>query len=229
MTVIDNFASSPIRIEIQRLDELIRAARKLGLDRLGSAQDDEEVWCRTDASQRVANPSSNLPVGVSGHWAADTLVKRDKTMRNLGRALWTSIVAKDWAAARVCGTCMIYPHTFTTTQPTPYSDGSSLTEDDGLVWSITSAVSFHTFKYFNVCIEAQSKGETINYDQISELDAELMLELQRRPDWLRAEEYCSKWDSQPRLRHRAFHISFTLWHRLFSLVSQMIEMRLRQL
>lgn len=206
--------SVPGKIHIRRLDELIRACRRLGLDRLGSAADDEEIW-----QEQVSTPSS-LPASVGGLWAADTLSKRERKLRNMGRALWCFTIAKDWVASRLSGACTIHPDSFNTTQPTPYlKGGGGVTEDDAMVWSFMMSSSYITHKYFQVCAEAQAVGKRVDYDKVLELDAEIMLELLRRPDWLQPEKQSEPDQSgHSKVRFEAILISCTLWHRMFALV-----------
>lgn len=189
------------------------------MDRLGSAQDDERIWAEEDMNNATASTPSTIPATVGGFWAADTLQKREKNLRSNGRILWSFAIAKDWVTSRLSGSCMIHPSSFNTTSPTPYSHGGSITEEDSVVWSFSMSASYITLKYHDLCVEAQALGKRVPYDKVLELDAELMNELQRRPNWLRAEGTVEGEISSSPLGWEAIMISCTFWHRLFALVS----------
>lgn len=114
------------------LDRLIREARSLGLDRLGSPADDEALWRKRDEErdlqrehheevlhgQRTVNPGNEVL------WAADTFRRRDRRARNLGRAHWMFLRAKDWVTSRIVGCYMVPDKSYTTSLPMPYTDRS---------------------------------------------------------------------------------------------------------
>jgi hypothetical protein len=205
------------RMHIIRMDELIRGCRRMGLDRLGSVQDDERMWLEEDLKQ-AETPSSNLPGMVSSHWASETFVRRNRMERNRGRAIWSFAVAKEWISSRISASCNLHPDSYTTSYPTPYSgsDSGGVSLDEELLWSFVMRVSEVTYKYFKICSDAQAYGKSVDYQKILQLDNELMLELERRPQWLRAEanlgQGISDWRS-----FEAIMISSTLYNRMSSL------------
>ena len=93
-------------------DLLVRAARGLGLDRLGSAEDDERLWRQMDLE---AAPLVNVQAySSSAQWAADSFRRRDRKARAFARCLWYQCVFLDWARPSVLGSYMIHPGTYTT-------------------------------------------------------------------------------------------------------------------
>ena len=202
---------------IARMDEVIRSCRRMGLDKLGSAQDDEKLWLEEDLRQ--GQTPAALPTPFSGLWAGETFLKRNKVERSRGRAIWCFAVAKDWVSSRISGSCGIDPHSFTTTQPTAYSFGDVIVpSENAVIWSFMMATARNTYNYFNVCCKAQALGRIVDYDKILELDSELMGELERRPDWLKAESDASLGKLGADWRSiEAILVSSTLWNRMFAL------------
>lgn len=198
-------------MHVRRTDELIRSCRRMGLDQLGSPQDDEDIWTRQGNQSTTATQS--------GYWAADTLARRDRKARNEGRALWTFCYAKDWACSRLSGSCGIHPLSYTTSTPQVYTSGpSGVTAEDAMVWRYISSASIITYDFFNLCIQAQASGSKLDYDKILLLDARLMSELDSRPDWLKPEMGSTMERGGPHM-YDAILVSCTFWQRLFALVS----------
>lgn len=194
----------------------------MGLDKLGSAKDDERLWLQEDSTQ-VEKASASIPALLAGSWAGDTFLQRKKTLRNKGRALWTFAVMKDWITARMSGSCMVHPDSYNTTQPSCYSGiERGVSEDEEVIWSFMVSSSLCTLQYYNICSEAQALGKRVDYEKILQLDTVLMLELQRRPDWLCPEKNTKALDQDWRSAE-AILVSTTLWNRLFALVSNLFN------
>jgi hypothetical protein len=100
---------------VNSLDQGIRVARQLGLDRLGSHDSDVQIWSREgDSILKEAQDRT------TGWWAAKTLRLRDWKAREFGRCQWILLLSRDWAATRQMGTYSIHPNSFTTQPPKVY-------------------------------------------------------------------------------------------------------------
>lgn len=128
------------KIHVSRHDETLRVARCLGLDRLGSPDDDEARWRELDQNKDVIPEASNTVGSMS--WAATTFAKRDRYARNLARIHWYFLKSKDWVHSHFAGCYTIHPDSFTTTMPTPYRNSL----DTGGI----SEVSFHLKEYLHL-------------------------------------------------------------------------------
>jgi hypothetical protein len=215
---------------VEWIDRTIRAARRMGLDRLGSPQEDEAIWRKRDlddghgphaCTSNARSCSYGLCLETQGSsmttFAADTLRKRDRRARNMGRVHWRFLAAKDWVAARLSGCYTVHPASFTSSLPTPYSTPSddTITDKMATVWQYCWVGAESSRMYNDLTAEAESLGTPIDYDKILELDNMLVAALDARPDWLRPEE-----DSRGRKKTRqeqfdGLLVSCTLWHRLF--------------
>lgn len=189
----------------------------MGLDKLGSASDDERLWLEEDLKQ--AETPASIPALQASSFAGETFIKRQKLLRNKGRAVWSLAVMKDWISARISGSITIHPNSFNTTQPSAYSGiERGVTEEEEIIWSFMVSASECTLQYYNICSEAQALGKMVDYEKILQLDNILMLELQRRPDWLCPEKE-NKTLGRDWRSTEAILVSTTLWNRLYSLVS----------
>jgi Fungal Zn(2)-Cys(6) binuclear cluster domain len=124
---------------IHRLDTAVRIGRILGLDRLGSADDDQRRWDNLDKGRQTSPVSSsqytsdvqrhdqttnrlvsNVPLNTfaSGEWASRTFAARDHRRRECGRSFWTLLTMRDWnSGPQAGGTYNIHSSTFTTQWP----------------------------------------------------------------------------------------------------------------
>ncbi|PWN33774.1 uncharacterized protein FA14DRAFT_161456 [Meira miltonrushii] len=124
---------------IHRLDIAVRIGRILGLDRLGSADDDQTRWDKLDRDKHASPTSSSqhasdvqrhdrttnklvstvpLNTFASGDWASRTFAARDHHKRECGRSLWNLLAFRDWnSGPQAGGTYNINPSTFTTQWP----------------------------------------------------------------------------------------------------------------
>lgn len=124
---------------IHRLDIAVRIGRILGLDRLGSADDDQKRWDKIDRDKHASPSSSSqyasdvqrhdrttdklvstvpLNTFASGDWASSTFAARDHRKRECGRSLWSLLTFRDWnSGPQAGGTYNTHPSTFTTQWP----------------------------------------------------------------------------------------------------------------
>lgn len=225
---------------VSQLDTVIRAARVLGLDRLGSLDDDERIWRGADARSHLVDDEerrgAQLPSHASADWAAQTLRRRDMWAREIGRSLWCLLVNRDWAASRQMGSYLIHPGSFTTAPPRMRAKrgvgehrGKQDSEDP---WQYMLPVADILRRFHDICAEAAaaSLSGRISHDVILGLDAELEAMLARRPAWLRPEANPTAMGSddvtvlvdargvEVKSPFIGSIISTTIWHRLFSIV-----------
>jgi hypothetical protein len=107
---------------VSSLDQAIRAARQLGLDRLGSKEMDEQVWAgQSIYSEELADAEEIKQQRYTGWWAAKTLREHDCKAREFGRSQWVLLLSRDWAASRTMGTYSIHPHSFDSRPPKVYA------------------------------------------------------------------------------------------------------------
>lgn len=100
---------------VNSLDQGIRTARQLGLDRLGSHDLDEEIWANEGDMVYTAAQDK-----MTGWWAAKTLKLRNWKAREFARCQWILLLTRDWSATRQTGTYSIHPDSFTTQPPKVY-------------------------------------------------------------------------------------------------------------
>lgn len=124
---------------IHRLDIAVRIGRILGLDKLGSADDDQKRWEKLDRGENASPATtselnsdiqrherttdrlvSSVPLNTfaSGEWASRTFAARDHRRRECGRSLWSLLTLRDWnSGPQAGGTYNTHPSTFTTQWP----------------------------------------------------------------------------------------------------------------
>lgn len=204
---------SSAREHVERMDFYLRSARRLGLDRLGSPEDDERIWQEMDARSDQDYRLTNSPAIL---WAAQTLQSRNRRERNLGRIHWRFLVAKDWVASRLSGCYTVHQHSFTTSLPMLYSQPSDdyLTKDMTQAWQYVWIGAEMSRRYADLTAEAECLGKRIDYEKILEMDAELKEALDKRPKDLSPE--CMNMSQFTKAQqHNALLVSCTIWHRLF--------------
>lgn len=231
---------SSAKVHIDKLDRCLRAARRIGMDRLGSPKDDEAIWRKMDEEGEccrlqgrdgnhtphfAAEASNACPCNANSTssmtlWAAETLRRRDRRQRNMGRIHWSFLVAKDWIAARLAGCYTVHPSSYTTTIPCNYSVQSDdlLMPEMTAVWKYCWTGAETCRVYSDLTAEAECFGTRIDYDEILKIDAEIVQTLDSRPVWLRPEVIMNSNGDRSRL-FEALLVSTTLWHRLFVIVS----------
>lgn len=206
--------SSPIRGIPQTkssaiLDSCIRMARKLGLDRLGP--------CSTDYDRSQSSQSTKIQE------------------RMIGRAIWLSLVSADWNSALYLGSYSIFPNTFTTTWDLTIDDVIDEKSQDPWLLDLRS-MSFWPWLLRVACVSRQlcelgthsvsdRKRNNISYDKITQLDAEIQLQIDERPNYYVPEtkkEHTSPavralYSKHPPLRQQAFHLCSSFNDRLLSL------------
>lgn len=204
---------------VQTIDLAIRAARKLGLDRLRSMEEDEALWAQQDEQQ----PAPTLAYHSCGEWAVETLRSKDRRARELGRSQWWMLTSRDWAGTRQHGSYSIHPNSFDTQPPQLVINGS---QDP---WDYLVQASDIARRFSDLCAEAATSTLTghLSYADVLAFDAEVQQLLERRPPWLRPEEEQSRpnggaqtfiVDAFGRRKESPFLpilLSCTLWHRLF--------------
>lgn len=219
---------------IRSMDLAIRAARRLGIDRLGSAQDDERAWRNTSSSQtQNYHRDETLPHHSYGDWAAATFARRDARAREIARSHWWMLVSRDWGATRQMGSYLIYPSSFTTCAPQVYAiDKSDSTSRKVDLWYYLTTCSEISQRFNDICVGAaaqRSSAESL-YDQILDLDRRLRLLLDSRPYWLQSEScpahirkatvVVDVHGHQTSNTAIAAFVSTLLWHRLFIIVRE---------
>lgn len=111
------------------MDSIIRMARCLGMDRLGTVEQDEATWRAMDLANTpqpqpaIEWSATTLPAMKSERsWAANTFLRRDCRARNLGRLHWLFLRGKDWASAQLLGSYSVYTGSYTTGLPQVYRE-----------------------------------------------------------------------------------------------------------
>ncbi len=92
------------------LDSATRAARRLGLDRLGSA--DASVCPGPHPSMKIELSKRTLQ-----HWWLDPEEGMSSANLEIGRAVWSGILMADWNHCGLNGSYNIYPGSYTTRPP----------------------------------------------------------------------------------------------------------------
>ncbi|SPO41434.1 uncharacterized protein PSFLO_06916 [Pseudozyma flocculosa] len=220
-----HFAAKPFNEESLRLfDVLVRAARAMGIDRLGTHGRDVELWRRQDAAQpRQAQPQqqgrrsvndgegraarhaavrrpTELRASIHSYhssvcsWAVETFTSRNVAARNAGRAIWTVILACDWARTRFIGYYLIWPNSFSTgydydPRTLQFCRGDEPEQErcDNF-GAFVAAVSDIGRRHFDLITEAALTDSEVDYGAILALDDELQRFLDSRPPWLRFED-----------------------------------------
>lgn len=95
---------------LRLLDSATRAARRLGLDRLGSADPSVGSGPRPDLT---VEPSKR----TLQHWWIDPEVEMSAANLEIGRAVWSGILIADWNHCGLNGSYNIHPHSYTTRPP----------------------------------------------------------------------------------------------------------------
>jgi hypothetical protein len=95
---------------LRLLDSATRAARRLGLDRLGSADPSAGAGPRPDLT---VEPSKR----TLQHWWIDPQVEMSAANLEIGRAVWSGILIADWNHCGLNGSYNIHPHSYTTRPP----------------------------------------------------------------------------------------------------------------
>lgn len=203
----------------QTIDLAIRASRRLGLDRLGSMEEDEAKW----ALEEQQHSAPTLAYHSCGEWAVETLRSRDIQARELGRSQWWMLTSRDWTGTRQHGSYSIHPQSFNTQPPRLIINGS---EDP---WSYLMQASNLARKFSDLCAATATSNlvGNLSYADILNFDEEVQHLLARRPSWLRPEQDTPIQndatqiiivDAFGRRKESPFLpilISCTLWHSLF--------------
>lgn len=93
---------------IRLLDTATRAARRLGLDRLGSS--DQNI-------RSGPNPSMKIERRTLQHWWVDPEVEMSSANLEIGRAVWSGLLMADWSHCGLNGSYNIHPLSYTTCPP----------------------------------------------------------------------------------------------------------------
>ncbi|KDN39836.1 hypothetical protein K437DRAFT_275893 [Tilletiaria anomala UBC 951] len=204
---------------LRLLDSSTRAARRLGLDRLGSAD-----------SSISPGPSPDLQIDPAKrtlqHWWIDPEIEMSSANLEIGRAVWSGILMADWNHCGLNGSYNIDPHSYTSRPPMAPARpefirvGFPSPHDAWLALLETAEIAR---RWLDLTKTHKMLGTSVDYSAVLALDDELSAILTRRSwtekdaDLTFGQPQVAESDDIKRLRRQASLIRSSVYHRTLKL------------